>query len=323
MLLTTERTGYGFRVSARGSLRADCTRAWTDELRRQFGRRPPGSFNMLLDARGLDWDEIGAEVVVAPALHRLRVAGLARAAVVTDAAGPLLAFRRLARDAGLYESQRYFATAHSPDWERVATRWVADGVAEPWARQGERRAELALLLDALGEALMLCDLQGRVLHVNAAMSRLLEADPQRGAVMRELEMVALSGAGIARGTTRSLAEATRAAARIEREVRTSAGLYRVRRSETGEGICTAASAQLVTLQPLVVQPLGDQELRGRYGLTAREIDVARLLARGHTNAEIAATLGISPFTARNHTEHVLAKLGVSSRAKVAAALSAA
>ncbi|MHB1224517.1 MAG: helix-turn-helix transcriptional regulator [Gemmatimonadaceae bacterium] len=310
-------------MSARGALRADSTRAWMDELRRQFDGRAAGRFNMLLDARGLEWDEVGAEDGVAPALHWLRAAGLARAAVVTDAAGPLLAFRRLAMEAELYESQRYLSTAHSPDWERVATRWAAEGVAEPWARQGERRAELAIFLDALGEALMLCDLQGRVLHVNAAMSRLLDADPERAAVMRELERVALSGAGIARGTTRSLDEATRAAARIEREVRTTAGLYRVRRSATGDGICTAAAAQLITLQPLTLQPLSDQELRDRYGVTTREIAVARLLARGQTNAEIAASLGISPFTARNHTEHVLAKLGVPNRGRVAAALCAA
>lgn len=323
MLLTIEQTDHGFRVSARGALRADGTRVWMDELRRQFEHRAPGPFNMLLDARGLEWDELGAELVVVPALDLLREAGLERAAVVTDAAEPLLAFRRLALESGSYDSQRYFSTAQSPEWERAATRWAAEGADEPWSRQSERRAELALFLDALGEALMLCDLQGRVLHLNPAMSRLLDADPERQAVRRELEMVALSGAGMARGTTRSLAQAAREAARIEREVRTTSGLYRVRRSATGDGIFTAAAAQLVTLQPLTVQPLSDQELRDRFGLTTREVGVARLLARGQTNAEVASALGISPFTARNHTEHVLAKLGVSNRAKVAAALSAA
>ena len=323
MLLTTEQAHYGFRVSARGPMRADGMWVWTEELRRQIDRRPPASFDMLIDTRGLEWDEAGAELVVAPALDRLREAGLRRAAIVTEAAEPLLALRRLALQAGLYDAQRYFSTAQSPDWERWAVRWAAEGVDEPWSRQSERRAELALFLDALGEALMLCDLQGRVLHLNPAMTRLLEADPDRRSVRREMEMVALSGAGLARGTTRSLAEAAREAARLEREVRTGTGRYRVRRSATGDGIFTAAAAQLVTLQPLTLQPLSDRELRARFGLTDREVGVARLLAQGQTNAEVASTLGISPFTARNHTEHVLAKLGVSNRAKVAAVLSAA
>jgi HD-GYP domain-containing protein (c-di-GMP phosphodiesterase class II) len=50
------------------------------------------------------------------------------------------------------------------------------------------------------------------------------------------------------------------------------------------------------------------------GLTNRETDVLRLLARGHTNRQIAERLGISPKTTSNHVEHLYTKLGVSSRA---------
>ncbi|HEX8363195.1 MAG TPA: DNA-binding response regulator [Longimicrobium sp.] len=67
-------------------------------------------------------------------------------------------------------------------------------------------------------------------------------------------------------------------------------------------------------------PLSDEALRERYNLTARQIDVVRLLGEGFTNAEIAAKLEMSYYTARNHTEQVLAKLGVSSRAAVGALL---
>jgi HD-GYP domain-containing protein (c-di-GMP phosphodiesterase class II) len=50
------------------------------------------------------------------------------------------------------------------------------------------------------------------------------------------------------------------------------------------------------------------------GLTAREVDILRLLARGMSNKEIAATLVISPKTASTHVEHIYAKLGVNNRA---------
>src|SRR5690606_3580915 len=62
----------------------------------------------------------------------------------------------------------------------------------------------------------------------------------------------------------------------------------------------------------------DEDLHERYGLTARQTAVARLLAEGCSNAEIARRLSVSYFTARNHTEQVLAKLGVSIRAAVGA-----
>jgi DNA-binding NarL/FixJ family response regulator len=67
-------------------------------------------------------------------------------------------------------------------------------------------------------------------------------------------------------------------------------------------------------------PLSDEALRERYGLTARQTEVARLLAEGCSNAEIASRLEMSYFTARNHTEQVLGKLGVPSRAAVGALL---
>jgi HD-GYP domain-containing protein (c-di-GMP phosphodiesterase class II) len=50
------------------------------------------------------------------------------------------------------------------------------------------------------------------------------------------------------------------------------------------------------------------------GLTAREVEVLALVARGHSNKEIARRLVVSPKTASNHIEHIYAKLGISSRA---------
>jgi non-specific serine/threonine protein kinase len=53
-------------------------------------------------------------------------------------------------------------------------------------------------------------------------------------------------------------------------------------------------------------------------LSPRELQVARLVAGGRSNKEIAAELVISQRTAENHVEHILTKLGFTSRAQVAA-----
>jgi DNA-binding CsgD family transcriptional regulator len=53
---------------------------------------------------------------------------------------------------------------------------------------------------------------------------------------------------------------------------------------------------------------------GPAGLTAREVEVLRLLVAGLSNAEIAARLYVSPNTVRAHVAHVLAKIGVHNRA---------
>jgi non-specific serine/threonine protein kinase len=56
---------------------------------------------------------------------------------------------------------------------------------------------------------------------------------------------------------------------------------------------------------------------GRVPLTHREWEVAKLIAQGLSNKEIAATLVISLRTAEGHVEHILTKLGFTSRAQVA------
>ena len=58
----------------------------------------------------------------------------------------------------------------------------------------------------------------------------------------------------------------------------------------------------------------------RFGLTVRETEVAILLAQGRSNVAIAKSLGISTHTARHHTQRILGKLNVHSRAAAGAKL---
>ena len=53
---------------------------------------------------------------------------------------------------------------------------------------------------------------------------------------------------------------------------------------------------------------------GPAGLTTREIEALRLLARGLSTREIAKRLVISPKTAGNHIEHIYSKIDASTRA---------
>jgi predicted ATPase/DNA-binding CsgD family transcriptional regulator/Tfp pilus assembly protein PilF len=65
-------------------------------------------------------------------------------------------------------------------------------------------------------------------------------------------------------------------------------------------------------------PRESGQAAGRGTLTAREQQIAELIARGLSNRGIAAELFISPATAARHVANIFAKLGVTSRAQVAA-----
>jgi DNA-binding CsgD family transcriptional regulator len=54
------------------------------------------------------------------------------------------------------------------------------------------------------------------------------------------------------------------------------------------------------------------------GLTQREVEVLSLLPRGHSNAQIAEALFVSPRTVQTHLSNLYAKLGVSGRAEAVA-----
>ncbi len=56
------------------------------------------------------------------------------------------------------------------------------------------------------------------------------------------------------------------------------------------------------------------ELRCRFGLTPRELEVAAALGRGATTAALAQALGMKVETARSHVKSVLSKTGTHSRA---------
>jgi len=53
------------------------------------------------------------------------------------------------------------------------------------------------------------------------------------------------------------------------------------------------------------------------GMTGREIEVLRLIARGMTTKDAADELGIAPKTADNHVQNIYSKIGVTTRAGAA------
>jgi NarL family two-component system response regulator LiaR len=82
------------------------------------------------------------------------------------------------------------------------------------------------------------------------------------------------------------------------------------RSYLDPKVTAKVMGQVTDQQPLPRSVIADK-------LTNRELDVLQLLARGHTNAEIAERLFLSEGTVRNHVSAVFSKLDVSDRTQAA------
>lgn len=91
--------------------------------------------------------------------------------------------------------------------------------------------------------------------------------------------------------------------------------FRVRAARTDAADGTVA---------VVIEPASSADLfsmtMASFGLTDRECDIVRYLARGLSSIDIAAELSLSPHTVRDHVKAILRKCGASSRGELVAQL---
>ncbi len=84
-------------------------------------------------------------------------------------------------------------------------------------------------------------------------------------------------------------------------------------AELAQSIRDALSGKLVLSQDVqaILASLPDRELKaGIPRLTRREKEILKMIATGHTTAQIAAQLFISPFTVETHRRNLMQKVGV-------------
>ena len=93
-------------------------------------------------------------------------------------------------------------------------------------------------------------------------------------------------------------------------------LAALRAVEAGEMLLAPAITRRVAEEFARRHPTPDSASSPWRGLSPRELDVARLVARGMSNAEIAAELVLSQATVKSHVAHVLTKTGLRDRVQV-------
>lgn len=92
-------------------------------------------------------------------------------------------------------------------------------------------------------------------------------------------------------------------------------LAAIRGTAAGQAHVDPAVAPRVLSKLAGLLPTSDPE--ALHDLSERELDILRLIARGLTNADIAARLFLSEGTVRNYVSQVLSKLGVTDRTQAA------
>ncbi|GAB1514704.1 helix-turn-helix transcriptional regulator [Actinophytocola sp. KF-1] len=115
-------------------------------------------------------------------------------------------------------------------------------------------------------------------------------------------------------------------ARVARQAHTTGAAARAQVCARGGGWLTLHAERCADgpLVSVVVEPTRPADIARlvveAYGLSTREREIVRLLADGHTNAEISRALNLSRHTVGDHVKSVFGKLAVRSRTELVARL---
>jgi len=189
-------------------------------------------------------------------------------------------------------------------WLERAAGFIGHGLRRAMVAQPAGSSELTR-----GPGIILLDGGGRVVSATAeAVAWLDELDPE----------MLMSDVGDLRLPFHAHGFATRVRAahedgepQIRSRLRTRRGVWLLMHGAVLEGTGQVAliiePAKSADVAPLIVEA---------YGLTDRELDVTRAIARGLSTGEIAAALYLSPHTVRDHVKALFEKVGVSSRGEL-------
>ena len=153
---------------------------------------------------------------------------------------------------------------------------------------------------------------GKIELANGAAERLLArpTGPHRQSMWIAVQVVA---ALLARGLGEDGAEVIPTLTVADVELGAS---YRLRAERVADA--SGVPRALVLIEP--ARAADETEALLDLGLTRREAAVALGVVRGQTTAELAAALGVSPYTVQDHIRHACDKLGVGSRRQLGALL---
>lgn len=186
--------------------------------------------------------------------------------------------------------------------------------ARPWADVGELVAH-GFVLAATVDAAWLADL---AVDADRAADAAAAAQAAEGSLLPQL-----GGYLEARvqGTAAALTEVARDLRGHGLHLHAALAHAAAVRALRSEGEPSAASLEAARLQQLVEDAQGELTpllpwLTATRELTAREVEVARLIASGLTNREVAQRLVVSERTVDNHVYRIFRKLGVSSRDQI-------
>jgi len=122
-----EETSYGYRLTFEGFVKKTEINEWYNESL-EILREAPDKFGVLADLRTMKTLPMESQDKLEAGQKHFKQKGMTRSAVILD--NPIIAmqFKRIGKNSGIYQWERYLDASTTKDWESRAIKWIEDNI---------------------------------------------------------------------------------------------------------------------------------------------------------------------------------------------------
>jgi hypothetical protein len=122
-----EKTDFGFKLTFGGNIKEDEMSQWVDESRKALIGSPL-QFGVFVDMRTLKPLNPEAQKMMEEGQKLYKSKGMQRSVVIVESVTISMQFKRIAKQTGIYDWERYISAQESPNWENLGLRWIRNSI---------------------------------------------------------------------------------------------------------------------------------------------------------------------------------------------------
>lgn len=126
-MYSIEKKPFGYQLTFGGSIDRAELSAWLEESTRLLADAP-AAFGVFVDMRSLEPLTDDAQIAMREGQRHYKERGMTRSVVILSSAVLTMQFRRIAKETGIYDWERYINASKEQAWEQSGLRWIVEGV---------------------------------------------------------------------------------------------------------------------------------------------------------------------------------------------------
>lgn len=126
-MYSIQRTDYGFKLVFEGFIQKDEMEKWVAESKENLDN-VVGNFFVFIDMRSLKPLPEESQAAMEEGQKAYKAKGMQRSVVILNNPTTTMQFKRIARETGIYQWERYIDASSVPDWEGKGLMWLKEGI---------------------------------------------------------------------------------------------------------------------------------------------------------------------------------------------------